>query len=268
MLCFMTPYTYTNKMADLQYAPLHIRAMFNTSVNQQQRDKSDLLAVAHNTFFVTTKDGTKIYLPTELWEMIFDISHCVDTCQTHVVFKKERVYNRNTYLTFSGSLDEFKETARIAYMDSLIFDDRGEGDELPWEHHCKGACGDREDCPMERGAVCSSIWKILEFNTQKELKLYESLIPRAYSYYGHYEVKNFKSLASHNGNEQGIPLVSQGDSCESISGHTLSKGIQRACNQCTQMFYMSDKHYFDDEHQLEYCGWRCHAMANGILPEH
>jgi hypothetical protein len=255
-------------MTDLHYAPLHIRSMFNTSVNQQQRDKKDLLAVAHNTFAATKWEGTQIYLPTEIWEMIFDISHCVDTCQTHVVFKKERVYNRNTYFTFSGTFDEFKETARIAYMDSLIFDDQGECDELPWDHHCKGACGDTEDCPMLRGAVCSSIWKIMEFNTQKELKLYESLIPRAYSYYGHYEVKNFKSLANHNGNEQGILCASQGDTHKSICGAPPSKGPQQVCAHCTQLFYMSDKHYFDDEHQLEYCGWRCHAMANGILPEH
>ena len=250
------------------YAPLHIRAMFNYSVNQQQRDKSDLLAVAHNTFAVTKWDGTNIYLPTEIWEMIFDISHCVDTCQTHLVFKKERIYNMDTYLTFSGTFDEYKETARIAYMDSLLFDDQGEGDELPWDHHCKGACGDTEDCQMLRGAVCSSIWKIMEFTTQKELKLYESLIPYAYSYYGQYEVKIFKTLAGHNGNEQGILRASQGDTHKSISGTPPSKGAQQACAHCTQLFYMSDKHYFDDEHQLEYCGWRCHAMANGILPEH
>ena len=255
-------------MAELHYTPLHIRGMFNYSVNQQQRDKSDLLAVAHNTFGVIRRDGTKIYLPTEIWEMIFDISHCVDTCETHLVFKKERVYNRDTYLTFSGTYEEFKVIARIAYMDSSLFDDQNEGDELPWEHHCKGACSDTHDCPMQRGAVCSSIWKIMEFNTQKELKLYELLIPRAYSYYGHYEVKNFKSLASHNGNEQGISIASQGDSHASICGTPPSKGPQQACAHCEYLFYMSDKHYFDDEHQLEYCGWRCHAMANGILHEH
>ena len=108
----------------------------------------------------------------------------------------------------------------------------------------------------------------MEFTTQKELKLYESLIPYAYSYYGQYEVKIFKTLAGHNGNEQGILRASQGDTHKSISGTPPSKGAQQACAHCTQLFYMSDKHYFDDEHQLEYCGWRCHAMANGILPEH
>ena len=120
--------------------------------------------------------------------------------------------------------------------------------------------------PMTRGAVCSSIWKIMEFNTEKELKIYEFLIPRAYSYYGEYEIKKFKTLASYNGNEQCIVFASQGDTHASICGMPPSKGPQQVCAHCEYMFYMSDKHYFDDDHQLEYCGWRCHAMANGILP--
>jgi len=255
--------TLINKMA---VVPLHIRAMFNYSVNQQQRDKSDLLEEAHNTFAVTRGDGINIYLPTEIWQMIFDISHNVDTCQTHLAFKKERIYNRDTYFTFSGTLQEFNHTSRMMELDSLIFDERSEGDELPWEHHCKGACGDTDNCPMERGAVCSSIWKIMEFNSQKELNLYKWLIPRAYSFYGQYEVKNFKMETSYDGIEPGIPTGSQGDSCESISGQIPSKGPQQTCTHCDYLFYMSDKHYFDDEHQLEYCGWRCHAIANGILP--
>ena len=253
-------------MADKFIAPLHIRAMFNYSVNQQQRDKSDLLEEAHNTISVTRRDGIKIYLPYEIWQIIFDISHCVDTCQTHLVFKKERIYNMDTYFTFSGTLQEFNHTARMLELDSLIFDERGDGDELPWEHHCCGACGDADDCPMTRGAVCSSIWKIMEFYTEKELKIYEFLIPRAYSYYGEYEIKKFKTLASYNGNEQCIVFASQGDTHASICGVSPSKGPQQVCAHCEYLFYMSDKHYFDDDHQLEYCGWRCHAMANGILP--
>lgn len=245
--------------------PQHIRTMFNYSINKQQSEKCDLLCMAYNTFSTTKCDGTKIYLPYEIWEMIFDISHCVETCQTHLIFKKERIYNMDTYLTFSGTLKEFNHTARMMELDSLIFDERAPEDELPWEYHCEGACCSANDCPMNRGAVCSSIWKIMEFNTEKELKLYKFLIPRAYSFYGQYKINNFKTLRSLNGSEQGTNIfASQGDSHKSICGVSPSKGIQEICVYCNNLFYLSDKHHFDNDQQLLYCHWSCYSSANNM----
>ena len=246
--------------------PLYARAPFNHSVNEQQKDKADLLKEAHSAFHVSsTGAGTgtasnKIHLPTELWQMILDVSHCVDTCQTHLVFKKANVYNRDTYYIFSGTLREFQHAADTLYSDYLAHSDRNEGDDLPWDSECSGAC-QGINCPMERGAVCSSLWKTMEFATEKELRLYESLIPSQYSYWGFYEVINMKPLAG--GSHMCYGGLSIGDTHESITGQPPSKGLERTCAlaTCEEVFYDSDKHYFDDESQRHFCSNACWVEA-------
>ena len=258
--------------------PLYVRAPFNYSVNEQQKDKADLLLDAHSSLAATGQGAAgekskKIHLPTELWEMILATSHCVDTCQTHLVFKRSGFYNRDTYYTFSGTLREFQKAADVLFTDYLANSDRGEGDDLPWESGCSGACqvqghgqvqgqvqgsgqgqvqghGQDAPCPMERGAVCSSIWQTMEFATEKELKLYESLIPSQYSYHGWYEVINMHSGTSYTG-------LSIGDTHESIAGQPPSKGAQETCSGCEEVFYLSDKHYFDEDAQRHYCSRGC-----------
>jgi len=236
--------------------PLYIRAPFNYSVNEQQKDKADLLLDAPSAAGTSAagEKSKKIHLPTELWEMILATSHCVDTCQTHLVFKRSGFYNRDTYYTFSGTLREFQQAADVLFTDYLINSDRGEGDDLPWESGCSGACQGHE-CPMERGAVCSSIWQTMEFATEKELKLYESLIPRQYSYWGWYEVINMQPLAD--GSHMCYSGFSQGDTHESITGHEPSKGKELTCHRCEEVFYESDKHYFDEDTQHHFCSRGC-----------
>jgi hypothetical protein len=234
--------------------PLYIRAPFNHSVNEQQKDKAELLNDAPSALYVTGAAAAgqkKIHLPLELWEMIFAESHCVDTCQTHLVFKRARFYNSDTYYTFSGTLREFQRAADVLFADYLLNSDRNEGDDLPWDSFCSGACqGQDHACPMLRGAVCSSIWQTMEFANEKELRLYESLIPSQYSYHGWCEVINMRTGASY------IEL-SRGDTHESITGKPPSKGSQQTCATCQEEFYTSDRHFFDDDQQVYYCGGGC-----------
>ena len=244
--------------------PLYIRAPFNHSVNEQQKDKAELLNDAPSALYCATgaaageaAKNKKIHLPLELWEMIFAESHCVDTCQTHLVFKRACFFNRDTYYTFSGTLREFQRAADVLFVDYLLNSDRSEGDDLPWDSYCQGACHDRgqQACPMDRGAICSSIWQTMEFASEKELRLYESLIPRQYSYWGWYEVINMQPLAG--GSHMCYSGLSQGDTHVSISGHEPSRGTQQACATCQEVFYTSDHHFFDDDQQIYYCGVGC-----------
>ena len=257
--------------------PLYIRDPFYHSVNEQQKDKAELLNDAPSALYATGEAGPaseagpgpgpaaekkKIHLPLELWEMIFAESHCVDTCQTHLVFKRACFFNRDTYYTFSGTLREFQRAADVLFVDYLANSDKSEGDDLPWDSFCSGACHDRgqglyhqQACPMDRGAVCSSIWQTMEFATQKELRLYESLIPRQYSYWGWYEVINMQPLAG--GSHMCYSGLSQGDTHVSISGHEPSRGTQKACATCGEEFYTSDHHFFDDDQQVYYCSRGC-----------
>ena len=237
--------------------PLYIRSPFNHSVNEQQKDKADLLFDAPSALYCEAAKNKKIHLPLELWEMILSTSHCVDTCQTHLVFKRACFFNRDTYYTFSGTLREFQRAADALFADYELNSDRNEGDDLPWDSFCSGACqgtshvqGQGQACPMDRGAVCSSIWQTMEFATQKELRLYESLIPRQYSYWGWFEVINMRTGMCYS-------RLSQGDTHESISGHEPSRGTQQACATCQEEFYTSDHHFFDDDQQVYYCGVGC-----------
>jgi len=276
--------TYSRPRNETEYAqskmaaihvdlPLYIRAPFNHSVNEQQKDKADLLHDTPSVFHATSEaaagsagtagqaagtaaaDQKKIHLPLEMWEMILSTSHCVDTCQTHLVFKRQRFYNRDTYYTFSGTLREFQRAADILFVDYMHHSDKSQGDDLPWDSYCQGACQGHDECPMDRGAVCSSIWQIMEFKTKKELKLYETLIPSQYSYHGFYEVVNMQG-GSYSG-------LSRGDTHESISGKPPSKGRERTCAlaRCGEVFYESDKHYFDDESQRHFCSNPCYTAA-------
>ena len=222
------------------------RGMFDHSVSKQQSDYADLIGIASAEFGVKRADGTVVYLPAEVWYMIFDISHCVTTCQTHLVFKKARIFNMDTYLTFSGTMREF-----IQAMTVLEFDhsDAVDHDDLPTEHFCSGACHD-QDCPMERGAICSSLWQTFEFDTAKELKAFETRIPHAYSYHGHVKVTDLTDLSSYE-------LTSTGDSCLTVSGKPFAKGPTKECCRCEEAFYLSDRHYFDDDLQLHYCSEEC-----------
>ena len=245
--------------------PLYIRAPFNHSVNEQQKDKAELLNDAPSALYCATgAAGTgaaankKIHLPLELWEMILATSHCVDTCQTHLIFKRQHFYNRDTYYTFSGTLREFQRSADVLFVDYLASSDRSDGDDLPWDSYCQGACHN-DACPMDRGAVCSSIWQTMEFATQKELRLYEALIPRQYSYWGWYEVINMQPLAG--GSHMCYSGLSQGDTHETITGKAPSKGKERTCAQCEEVFYESDKHYFDDDQQIYYCSRDCQGAT-------
>ena len=244
--------------------PLYIRSPFNHSVNEQQKDKADFLFDAPSALHVLgqadagTAENKKIHLPLELWEMILATSHCVDTCQTHLIFKRARFYNRDTYYTFSGTLREFQEAADVMFRDYLANSDNSEGDDLPWDSYCQGACqgqGHNAPCPMERGAICSSIWQTMEFATEKEFRLYESLIPSQYSYHGFYEVINMQPLAG--GSHMCYSGLSRGDTHETITGKPPSKGKERTCAQCEEVFYESDKHYFDDDQQIYYCSRGC-----------
>jgi hypothetical protein len=241
--------------------PLYIRAPFNHSVNEQQKDKAELLNDAPSALYVTgpaaagpAAENKKIHLPLELWEIILSTSHCVDTCQTHLVFKRARFFNRDTYYTFSGTLREFQRAADVLFVDYLLNSDKSEGDDLPWDSGCSGAC-QGQACPMDRGAICSSIWQTMEFASEKELRLYESLIPRQYSYWGWYEVINMQPLAG--GSHMCYSGFSQGDTHESISGHEPSKGQEETCATCGEEFYISDRHFFDDDQQVYYCGGGC-----------
>jgi hypothetical protein len=238
--------------------PLYIRSPFNHSVNEQQKDKAELLFDAPSALSATGKKNKKIHLPLEMWERILATSHYVDTCQTHLIFKRERFYNRDTYYTFSGTLREFQRAADVLFVDYLLNSDRSEGDDLPWDSYCQGACQVHNAlCPMDRGAICSSIWKTMEFASEKELRLYESLIPSQYSYWGFYEVINMQPLAG--GSHMCYSGLSSGDTHETITGKAPSKGKERTCAQCEEVFYESDKHYFDDDQQIYYCSRGCAA---------
>lgn len=234
----------------------HMRAMFYESINQQQRDKSALLKMVHkNTLgVIDTKNKNIIQLPMELWDTILDMSHGVDMCQTHLVFKRERIFNKDTYYTFSGTFRDFATAMQPLIMEHS---DGCEGDELPWEHHCRGACEHpkQQSCPMDRGAVCSSIWKIMEFRSQKELNIYTSLIPSKYSYYGRFEIIDMQS--AYDGYTP--TCMSIGDTCESISGKALSRGRKRTCVRCETDFYEAERHYFDQDNQEYYCSHNCYT---------
>ena len=223
------------------------RGLFDYSVNKQQSDYADLIGIASDEFTAKKADGSKVYLPTEVWCIIFDISHCVTTCQTHLVFKKARIFNMDTYLMFSGTMREF-----IQAMTVLEFDhsDAVDNDDLPTEHFCSGACHDR-DCPMERGAICSSLWQTFEFDTAKEMKAFETRIPQAYSYHGHVKVTDLTDMSFYE-------LTSTGDSSQSISGKPLDKGEKKLCWLCGETFNLSDRHYFDDDQQIYYCSGECY----------
>ena len=223
------------------------RGMFDHSVNKQQSDYADLIGLASYAFAAKKADGSTVRLPTEIWCMILDISHCVTTCQTHLVFKKARIFNMDTYLTFSGTMRTF-----IQAMTVLEFDhsDAVDKDDLPTEHFCSGACHDH-DCPMERGAICSSLWQIYEFDTLKEKKAFEMRIPQAYSYHGHVKVTDLTDMSCYE-------RTSTGESCLSISSKPFNKGAKEICCRCEEEFYLSDRHYFDDDQQLHYCGEECY----------
>ncbi len=225
---------------------LCFRGMFDHSVRKQQNDYANLIGEASLLFAAKKADGSEVRLPTEIWFMIFDISHCVTTCQTHLVFKKARIFNMDSYLTFSGTMREF-----IQAMTVLEFDhsDAVDHDDLPTEHFCSGACRDQL-CPMERGAICSSLWQTFEFNTAKEMKAFETRIPQTYSYHGHVKVTDLTDMSCYE-------LESTGDSCLSISSKLFNKGQQETCCRCAEEFYLSDRHYFDDDLQLPYCSEEC-----------
>ena len=96
---------------------------------------------------------------------------------------------------------------------------------------------------------------MMEFSSEKELKLYESLIPRQYSYWGWYEVITMQPLAD--GSHMCLSGFSQGDTHESITGHEPSKGKELTCHRCEEVFYESDKHYFDEDTQHHFCSRGC-----------
>jgi hypothetical protein len=163
---------------------------------------------------------------------------------THLVFKRERIFNKDTYYTFSGTLNDFAEV-----MERLIAEpsDGCKGDDMPWANHC---C----EHPMKRGAVCSSIWKIMEFSSKKELNLYTWLIPSKYSYYGVFEIIDLRST------EYTPQLFSIGDTCESISGKAPSRGSKQTCAKCDMDFYETERHYFDQYNQIHYCCYDCYRL--------
>ena len=234
------------------------RDLFTYTKNKTKQDKKELLEIAADVFYSTKTDGTKLYLPGEMWEIIFSISHCVDTCQTHLAFKKPRVYNRDTYYIFSGTPFQFAKA--IERLDEE-HNEEDENDDLPIDHFCSGVCEEGINkktnnsavCPMNQGRICSTIWKIFEFDTERELKIFEYLIPHNYCFHGFFEVKNLIDFSIYAG-------MSAGDSWHTLSKKGFDKGPTKIC-VCAQEFYLSDKHYFNEDTQRYFCSVKCLEKA-------